>query len=85
MHQNCELCPNAGGAFVKLETPKKWVHASCSIWIPETLFSNWECPTYTSTAPIMTQPVIGLDLIDRARLKLVCISILLLSVHCLKL
>lgn len=58
--QNCDLCPNEGGAFKQTVTGE-WVHLLCAIWIPETRVAN----------EVFMEPITGVDRISKQRWKLV--------------
>ena len=58
---DCVLCPNQYGAF-KQTDDNKWAHMICAIWIPEVHFAN----------TVFLEPIIGIENIVLARLKLMC-------------
>eukprot|EP00045_Choanoeca_perplexa_P017146 m.243259 g.243259 ORF g.243259 m.243259 type:complete len:1416 (+) comp17461_c0_seq2:46-4293(+) len=60
----CALCSMEGGAFLPAESDKgkKWVHAACAKWVPETNFAN----------PSFLEPVRDLDDVPQDRFKMTC-------------
>ena len=63
--QNCDLCPNEGGAFKQTVTGE-WVHLLCAIWIPETRVAN----------DVFMEPITGVERISKQRWKLVSLILL---------
>jgi len=57
----CELCHIRKGAFKPTEEGK-WCHACCCVWIPELGFKT----------PTNVDVVVGINEIDKKRLRLVC-------------
>jgi hypothetical protein len=65
--QRCVLCPAVGGALKACEGGDKWAHVVCVTWTPDTGFGD-------STA---LEPVVGVEHIPKARLRLVSLCIVL--------
>lgn len=57
----CLLCPNPGGAFKQTNT-NAWAHLICAMWIAEVTIAN----------SVYLEPIEGIDMIPKARWRLVC-------------